>query len=105
MSERGSFVTEFIYCESCYQAMEHMLTSRQDKYLTCKRVDKFPILAGKIGGLYFGEELDSMRNLIFEYLPSGTLCCSIRLVVIPDNEKVTLFTIHPTGEVDEETLK
>jgi len=68
MSERGSFVTEYLYCKDCLEACKkHLLDN--EKHL-CSQViqswgggvKELPIIAGKIGGGYSGEEL-----VTFEY--------------------------------------
>ena len=65
MSERGSFCTEYIYCDKCMDACRKVLLG-DVKYLNSQEIKDLPIIAGKIGGLYAGEELDTME---MEYIP------------------------------------
>jgi hypothetical protein len=88
MSERGSFTTEYIYCDRCFNIVKKVLLKR-DKFLCstiipswCKQ--RLPIVAGKIGGLYAGEELNDME---LEYIPEleKRLCHEVRIAVLAEN--------------------
>lgn len=102
MSERGSFVTEYIYCPQCFEAAKKVLLGK-DKYLCSvaiptweKEVPKrnkrlpphepeLPIIAGKIGGLYAGEEVHAMEEYLRELAP---LLCDghdVTVAVLPDS--------------------
>jgi len=89
MSERGSFVTEYIYCEDCRVAAQSVLLG-QTKYLCSAFVHSWegdegktlPIIAGKIGGLYPGEELHDMVGYIEELQPE--LCHDLRICVLAE---------------------
>ena len=101
MSERGSFVTEYFYCSKCFEAVKEVLKG-DEKYLKtvqipmwkgCSQDEHLPILAGKIGGLYSGEELHTFE---FEFIPkiAEKICHPIRIAVLVDNgEKI--FKIKP----------
>ena len=71
MSERGSFCTEYIYDSDCFNACKQVLISN-DKYLKSVVIPSWqgngylPIIAGKIGGTYSGEEIHDME---FVYIP------------------------------------
>lgn len=71
MSERGSFVTEYIYCDKCFNACKEVLCEN-DKYLKGIEIPSWegegnlPIIAGKIGGLYANEECNCME---YELIP------------------------------------
>jgi hypothetical protein len=65
MSGKGSFVTEYIGCDKCLKAAKGALLAR-GKHLCSTELPgrdstgrALPIIAGKIGGLYAGEELDT----------------------------------------------
>jgi hypothetical protein len=89
MSERGSFVTEYIYCPKCLEAAKRVLLDR-DKGLCSQLIQSWdddpekpylPIIAGKLGGSYSGEELHVMEcELGPELVP--LLCHSLRIAVI-----------------------
>ena len=61
MSERGSFCTEYIYCDKCFEACKQVLLNNT-KWLNSLQIHDLPIIACKIGGLYSGEELIDMEN-------------------------------------------
>lgn len=67
MSERGSFCTQHIGCQKCLAiAKKHLLENT--KYLCSQEISSWqsgqnlPIIAGKIGGLYASEEIQTMRT-------------------------------------------
>ena len=106
MSQRGSFVTEYIYCSKCLEAAKKVLLS-DEKYLNSQQIlswegdgSYLPIIAGKLGGSYSGQEL-----IDFEYYYAKDLakeiCCPMRVAVIAEtdvNEKncrEKIFYIKP----------
>lgn len=101
MSERGSFVTEYIYCERCLDAIKPILL-RDSKGLrgtmmpswTEAETPFLPIIAGKIGESYPGGEMHA-----FEYglLPriASVICHPVRIAVLADNGDSAVFTAEP----------
>lgn len=92
MSERGSFVTEFIYCPECFKACVKVLC-QNDKYLKGVTIPtwlddcgRLPIIAGKIGSSWCGGEFNDME---FVYIPEiqKKMCDKhkIRICVLSDN--------------------
>ena len=103
MSERGSFVTQYIYCDKCFAAVKSVLLGR-DKYLCSTAIpawseheSELPIVAGKIGGLYRGEELHTFE---FEFVPNleKLVCHPVRIAVLAE-EWQAFFTVRPADEV------
>lgn len=112
MSERGSFVTEYIYCEKCADAVESLLCSDPHEGLCAQRLTgwpmpggavegpeqtwKLPIIAGKVGGLYDGEEAQVFE---FELIPkiAAVICHPVTVVVLPDSchARADVFRIVP----------
>lgn len=110
MSQRGSFVTEYIYCDKCADAVEAFLCADPRKYLCAYRVPgwmegisvegnqqwKLPIIAGKIGGLYDGEEADSFE---FDVIPglAKVICHPVTVAVLPESchGRVEVFRMVP----------
>ena len=92
MSERGSFVTEYVYCDKCFEHLKILLSD--EKYLKSTQIEGWtglkhdlPIIAGKIGGLYDQEEIDSMRDMLNEI--EDKLCHEIRVCVLAEGgEKI-----------------
>ena len=91
MSERGSFCTEYIYCDKCFEACKQVL-SGNTKWLNSLQIHELPIIAGKIGGTYSGEEIVDMAN---EYIPKiQELMCDkhkIRICVHSDCNGSVIF--------------
>ena len=89
MSERGSFVSEYIYCDQCTHKINEVLKSFFDqKFFNFVKLDKFNIFAGKIGGLYQGEELIFFE---FEVIPKieMVICHDVRFCVLGEcGEKI-----------------
>ena len=101
MSERGSFVTEYIYCSKCFEAAKGVLLG-DHKYLKSVTIpiwsaseDKhdLPIIAGKVGGLYSSEELDTFEQ---EFVPqlAEVICHKMRIAVLADTGE-RIFTVWP----------
>ncbi len=102
MSERGSFVTEYIYCEKCFEiAKKYLLDNR--KHLcsivipSWEKGKELTIIAGKIGGGYPGHEL-----IIFTYeiIPKleKEICHKLRIAVIGESGE-DIFIIEPNKEI------
>lgn len=99
MSERGSFVTEYIDCDKCFDGICKVLLKHK-KHLNSIQIphwDKdskpLPIIAGKIGGMYKGEELDIFE---LELIPEieELICHKVRIAVLAENEE-RIFTAIP----------
>jgi len=98
MSERGSFVTEYIYCDKCLEAAKSVLLGRQSGLCSSvipSRVEgeALPIIAGKLGGSYQGEELHIMEQLIEDL--QSMLCHDMRICVLAENGE-QIFTLTST---------
>ena len=105
MSERGSFVTEYIYCGACFEATKSVLLS-DSKYLKGITIPhwsgseggEIQIIAGKIGGLYAGEELNTFEFLLIPQL-ADQLCHPMRIAVLAEAGE-RIFTILPAKALD-----
>jgi hypothetical protein len=99
MSERGSFVTEYIYCKKCFEAAKKVLLDAEKYLHSCviPAGDGFmPIIAGKIGGLGPGDE---QYKLHFELAPllSERICHKMRIAVLADSGQ-TILLIFSDGK-------
>lgn len=91
MSERGSFVTQYIYCADCLAVASRALgVGSSDKFLTATLIPSWegpgmtlPIVAGKIGATSNGGEIDYMEEIIDDMEPF--LCHPVHIAVIPDH--------------------
>lgn len=102
MSERGSFVTEYIYCDKCVAALKPLLCT-DDKFLrgiqipswTGQSEDTLPILAGKVGGLHSGGELEVFDYELRDEIEAA-ICHAVRIAVLADSGASEVFTYEPT---------
>jgi hypothetical protein len=92
MSERGSFATEYIYCKKCFEAVKIVLT---DHALEPTDISG-KILAGRIGGLHSGEELEVFECFIIPDLEKK-ICHQLRIAVIAE-EGEKIFTVIPISD-------
>lgn len=104
MSERGSFCTQYVYCDKCFNELrKHLVGSH--KYLSSTVIpswgddNELPIIAGKIGGLGGGD-----IDLFFEFELAdklkNKLCCDISISASDDNGKWTVYNYE--GKSDDE---
>ena len=103
MSERGSFVTEYIYCDKCFQAVKKILKGNGKFLCTVvipawKHCDakELPIIAGKIGGLYQGEELVEFEFTLIPLI-EDVICHPVRIAVLAECGE-EIFTVNPSTE-------
>ena len=107
MSQRASFVTEYLYCEKCADAVEAVLCSERHKHLCAQRlrgwsevVATLPIIAGKVGGLYMGEEYHIFDFNLRDEIQAA-VCHPVTVVILGDSCEVDLrayrFTPKPGG--------
>ena len=92
MSERGSFVTEYIYCEKCFAKAKKILY-RKDKQLYGTAIKGLPIIAGKVGGTHSGDELNEFFNTIIPDIEE-IICHNVRIAVIAESGE-NIFTATP----------
>ena len=100
MSERGSFITDFIYCEKCFEAIRKILLAN-GKFLQSveiphwnnKKGATLPIIAGKIGGSYPGDEIDTFAC---DFIPKidKVICHDVRIAVLGESGE-QIFRITP----------
>lgn len=87
MSQRGSFISEFIYCDKCIDVLHDALHG----YKLVRG-----IVGGFIGGLYLGEEAYMMENILGRM--ADRLCHEARVIVMPESCPPVLLTVKD-GEV------
>lgn len=92
MSERGSFCTEYIYCQDCFAAVKSVMVE-------WKSLDGVPIIAGKIIGLSSGEEIWSFPTDYGEDI-AATICHDVRIAVLADSGASEIFLLKPGGLVE-----
>lgn len=97
MSQRSSFVTEYVYCDKCFAALKEVLLDNQ-KYLTSLAVPSWegegkelPIIAGKVGGLGRGDEY----LLIKQLLEDADVCHEVLVALLLETEGTILLSRKP----------
>ena len=102
MSQRGSFVTEYIYCDRCFQVAKDVLL--RDKH-RCSVVvphwnqkhegPEIPIIAGMVSGSW--SEADELEIDIGESL-AKVICHPMRIAVLNEGtEPARTLVIQPGG--------
>jgi hypothetical protein len=98
MSERGSFVTEFIYCSECQEVVRNAFQrAEQGKWFTANQVMMGlyprPIFAGCIGESWPGGEVFAFETEVLPLL--ADVCHPVRIVVLPETGDAVTFTAEP----------
>jgi hypothetical protein len=87
MSERGTFMTDFIYCQQCLESAKQVLGKvLADPCLTVITKGKLSALYGTVSGLYAGEEIDVIEDEVIPELEK-VLCHPLRFVVLAESMK------------------
>lgn len=97
MSERGSFVTDFIYCEKCLDALKKIFFEEKylNRYISPNLINN-RIIAGKIKGSYPKNELNLTENTLIPYLEEF-ICCKLRIAVLADTGQ-RIFYLKPRNK-------
>jgi len=113
MSERGTWATEFIYCDRCAEAFFQFLEETgcvplrasgmypgESKYWSYVRLGDHAF-AGCISGLHSGEELQLWE---YDLIPKlkGRLCHALRVAVLADSGSQMFIVIPPPRPVSPE---
>jgi hypothetical protein len=108
MSERGSFVTEYIHCAACLEVAKQVLLSRH-KYLYSdqlkyyeKEGGTFPIISGKVGDMWSGGELWEFEDRLIPAL-EAKICHPMRVAVLAeDGERIFYAVPNPIEDGQQE---
>jgi hypothetical protein len=101
MSERGTWMTDFIYCGDTVTALREYFQAERcpdNKYFTVQELFEHQhcgAFCGRIGGMYPGEELHSMEGLIPEI--EQIIKTPIRICVFAEDGS-QIFEIDPAGD-------
>lgn len=95
MTMRGSICSEYIYCGECFKSLkEYFEKSKDRKYLNLLQIEDYPILAGKIGGMYGGEENHEFEfNILPELEKLVCADCKIYFVVLAESREPQSFVV------------
>lgn len=101
MSERGSFVTEYVYCNHCFNVLKKFLIC-QDYCLASSLLElkgePLPIIAGKIGGSFEGEEVFMFMHNYGDSI-ENEICHDVRVAVLGESGG-KIFTLKPANKDD-----
>ena len=101
MSERCSFVTEFIYCDKCFDSLiVNMERLREEKFFEPFRNGRFNIISGKIGGLFDGNSFLRIEELADDL--SHNLCHDVRVVVVSEETSRNFLLGRCRSKIDSE---
>jgi hypothetical protein len=106
MTERSSFITEYIYCPECFATMQMHFGSIKEKYLTTldSGDPNLPIIGGKIGGLGPGDDLETLTAELSKI--RDRLCHPVRVVLIAETGEVWQIIASKTESIwNREQLK
>lgn len=104
MSERGSFVTEYINCDKCFQEAKKVLLFRNKSI--CSTVipswvpgeEEMPIIAGKVGGIgndsYPGGEFVIFEEELTPIL-AAVICHPLRIAVLAESGGSKFLIVRP----------
>ena len=96
MSERGSFCTQYMYCDKCFERMKKVLCIG-DKYLAGEPIISDNAIAGKLGSCGpYGDVVMFQYNLFNE---KNAPCHPVRIALIPDCTHARILVVMPSGEV------
>ena len=96
MSERGSFVTEYIYCDRCFGLLKEALLPWREKRLHAFILPDFPIIAGKVGGSYPYAQIEIIEETLKPV--EAKLCCRLRLAIVREAADSTVEYAFGGGE-------
>ena len=97
MSDRGSFVTEYIYCHECSKKIIQILTSRGVRFETVGETSS--IIAGFLGSTYSGGELIEFQygeERLFD--KDNAPCHPVRFAVLAEQGQ-RIFIVGKDGSI------
>ncbi len=103
MSERGSFCTEYIYCAKCFEIVGKYLYGKSS-HLCSQPIRSWeggylPIIAGKIGGLYSNEEIETICTEVAPKI-AKEICHNVRIVILASSGTTAIFNLKPSPDID-----
>jgi len=98
MSERGSLITQFIYCPDCLQKIKSALENSED-FESLTLVANY-IIAAKTHAQWAGGEYTALQNCFDK---DNAPCHNVRFAIHSDKDISTLLELFPDGHF--ETIK
>lgn len=95
MPQRGTFVTDYIYCGRCRDAVAEVLQVDSDSgWFYGRALDPDHIIAGLIKGDSPGDEVAMMKSRHAPVL-AAAICHPLRLAVLGENGDSAIILIRP----------
>ncbi len=97
MSYRGSFVTSYIDCPSCFDVMrEGFMGTTMGSFFMATVIPSWssgclPIIAGKVGSLHTDGEFVEIEERLDQF--SSKLCHEVRVAVLAEGGHAKVFTV------------
>lgn len=96
MSQRGAFVTEFMYCGECFEAVRDLLNSPIGVQ-SCS-IANDSILTGAVLGSYPGEEVFYFDTEIRDKIEEK-ICHHVQIAVLAESQKGVVLDFLPKWEI------
>lgn len=103
MSQRGSFVSEYVYCRECFNKLKEVLLDN-DKYCTSLVIpssfpddDELTIIAGKVGSTWDGGEVVEIKERLANIAPDR--CHAMTVVVLPEGNPPVIIVVDTDGKI------
>src|SRR3990167_11535389 len=109
MSERGSFVTQYMYCHACMMSAETVLCVELGAALSAQRLqwtyndELLPIIAGSVRGSYRDEEQHIFELEVMPAL-SRLVCHNVSVAVLAENGHHAIYVASPAYKHDTRIL-
>lgn len=107
MSDRGSFVTEYMYCPKCAEKIKEILKRKSVNFRSLDNTDSFGnmttlIISGYLSSTYSGGEIIEFQygehDVIFN--KDNAPCHPVRFAVLAEVGQ-KFFVVNPNGEIED----
>jgi len=100
VSDRGSFITDYIYCDDCMRVVEDVFFRLADESWHVQRLigdggERLPILTGKLRGLGDGDDLCDLEHKIAREM-AKRVCHGVRIAALPDGREPRIIIVGPS---------
>jgi hypothetical protein len=93
MSERATYITNYIFCRKCLTELESVLPLNQ----RWKDSHDFGYISGILKAYYPGEEYQLFEETYLDELILRNLCHEIQIALIPEDSNPTIYLLNNNG--------
>jgi hypothetical protein len=105
MSERGAYLTQFIYCDRCFNAVQKFLKDRGLGPINLYGQSTRGVLAGQARSTYSSGELDEFESIYLDKILQPKLCHPVSVLVWAESDRLQIFHFEPMpGETYDPSL-